>query len=266
MIRWLLFRAKKEIMLRDWLLTLLLPLVTVYRQMLVRFGSNTHTLTVGETTATFRIETHEEARHFYPAFGERDTLSDLLDSLNPGDIFYDIGAHVGIYSCMVGIALGEEAVVSFEPHPANTARLRENLTLNGLNIDVYEVALSDSSGELEFGIESNQPGALGHVKGERFREHVNVDMKRGEMVVSEENLPLPVVIKLDIEGAELKALRGLESVLSECRLIYCEVSDGLIRYGDSEAELLAFFEDHGFSIIRMEEAPDHYNVKAIREP
>lgn len=75
--------------------------------------------------------------------GERPVLEDLLQSLKPDDVFYDIGANVGTYTCFAASKLGPNAVVAFEPERKSATRLRENLDLNALDAQVVENALSD---------------------------------------------------------------------------------------------------------------------------
>ena len=72
---------------------------------------------------------------------------------------------------------------------------------------------------------------------------------------------------MDVEGAECKVLRGLGDSLSECRLIYSEVSDDFLhKYDDSEVELVGILQDMGFEIEYCSD-PDVTpgNLKATRD-
>lgn len=249
------------------LIRILLPLVNVYRHILCRIGSNIHEVHVGNVSARFQTETFEEIRHFHPVLTERDEVRTLLEDLREEDVFYDVGAHIGIYTCIVGQLIDNDNIKAFEPHPANVQRLESNMELNGVTADVFPYALSDSNGTIELGVDNHNPGAIGHMSSDGQMQTVTIETIRGTDLIRRENLSPPTVIKIDVEGAELKVLRGLLDSLNQCRLIYCEVSDALEKYGDSEQELYEFLRKQGYEIetVRSSEALDHADIKAYRD-
>ena len=111
---------------------------------------------------TFRTVTASEFRRVRNLMDERGTIGDLLSELRTDDVFYDIGANVGMYSCFVAKVLSEGTVVAFEPHPANTEALTENLDLNGFDAVVRRIALSDRRGDTVLTETSPEAGAGGH--------------------------------------------------------------------------------------------------------
>lgn len=241
--------------------------VTAYRKGIYYYGPEKAKVSVAENlSAEFYTETTEEIRHFYPVYGELDNLSSLVDDLQSDDVFYDIGAHVGIYSCVVGKVIGGSQVFAFEPHPKNASRIRENAELNDVSgIHVYQLGLSDSAETAELGIDADEPGAVGHSDSVIRKQRVDVEYVRGDRFVANQQLPYPTVIKVDIEGAELTALRGLEGVLDECRLIYCEMSDRLEHYGDSKEKLLNWLNERGFEVESLGKGGvDHDDIRAVR--
>ena len=70
-----------------------------------------------------------------------------MDSLEPGMVFLDIGAHVGLYSLPAAGRVGETGrVIAFEPHPSNRGLLEENIDRNEVeNVTVVPAAVSDLS-------------------------------------------------------------------------------------------------------------------------
>lgn len=80
---------------------------------------------------------------------ESPMLKDLLSNLRPHDVFYDVGAHIGLYTCLAVNRLPDENVVAFEPNPDNLAKLRSNLRYNG-SPRVHGIVLSNESGTAEF--------------------------------------------------------------------------------------------------------------------
>jgi len=241
--------------------------VSIYRRFIYHYGPDRASISVPDgPSAKLYSETAEEIRHFYPVYGELDNLSMLIGDLQDEDIFYDIGAHVGIYSCFVAKVIGGGQVFSFEPHPKNASRIHENAELNDIaGISVYQRGLSDSTKTAEISIDADEPGAVGHTDPSIRDQQATVDFVRGKEFVVENDLPNPTIIKIDIEGAELTALRGLEGVLDDCRVIYCEMSDQIERYGDSRSDLMDWLDDHGFRIQPLGEGGvEHENIRAVR--
>ncbi|WP_137284586.1 FkbM family methyltransferase [Halorussus salinisoli] len=240
--------------------------ISVYRRGLYYFGPDKKEIRAGDgISAQFYTETSEEIRHFYPIYGELDNLNQFVSDLEPDDIVYDIGAHVGIYSCIAAAALNDSQIFAFEPHPENVDRLNENAALNGYNLQVYQCALSSNGGKRKFGIDNNKAGAVGHSDASVRNDEIKVQFIRGSDLVENQGLPLPNVIKIDIEGAELDALYSLDGVLKECRLVYCEISDQLERYGNCKDELVNFFLDRGFEVESLGiGGSSHENIRAVR--
>ena len=80
---------------------------------------------------------------------EFEVLRRLLSQLRPDDVFWDVGADKGLYSCLVAAA-GCASVVAFEPHPVRRSELRRNLRRNGLSAMIRSEALASVDGEAAF--------------------------------------------------------------------------------------------------------------------
>ena len=89
--------------------------------------------------------TEAEAERAGELMDEGEILEDLLDELGPDDVFFDIGANVGLYSLFV--AQEADSVVAFEPHPENLDALEWNLDRNGVSATVVRGVLSDHAGK-----------------------------------------------------------------------------------------------------------------------
>lgn len=95
-----------------------------------------------------------------------------------------------------------ERVFAFEPNPRNVVCLKEHLSLNGIaNVEVIEAAVSDKAGISYF----SGNGATGRLSA------TGHEVK----TVALDNYPTPDFIKMDIEGAELSAIRGSTRILQE---------------------------------------------------
>jgi FkbM family methyltransferase len=153
----------------------------------------------------------------------------LRHLVRPGDVVYDCGANLGLYCRYLIGTLGASRVIAFEPAPDNRALLAENLALGGIadRVTVMPMALADEDGTAEFQVDDIQSasGTLSKVTGgEPCVGRRNLGLgpvteqvlcRRMDTVVTEEKLPLPHVIKIDVEGAEALLLRGASGLLGE---------------------------------------------------
>ena len=149
---------------------------------------------------------------------EPDVQAALDMLLRPGMIVYDIGANVGFHALSAARRIGPEAkVICFEPLPENAKQIEYNAASNNFtNIQVITTALGSAEGEAAFWT-SKQPtwGKLASVgtKPDKFAKEVKVKIRRLDTVVDELKLPPPVLIKMDVEGAEMDVLEGARHTL-----------------------------------------------------
>ena len=148
----------------------------------------------------------------------------IQDSLHPGDVFYDIGAHAGYFTLIAANKVGPDGlVIAFEPVPDNAATTNEQIKLNGLQAicRVVTSAITDTIGEVSLIIPKRIANAhlldvpAPHVNEGRGKV-IRVSSITLDSFVSDN--PVPTLIKMDIEGAELKALMGAKKFLSSPRL------------------------------------------------
>jgi FkbM family methyltransferase len=135
------------------------------------------------------------------------------------DAFIDVGANSGVYSC---ILLNEGLVpraILFEPDARNYTYLRSNLAINDLlpRADCRQEAVGAAAGTMVLrpGPESNTGTSRAATPGERASDDYPVAVVVLDDAVSFRGMRL--AIKLDVEGAELEALSGMERTLRENR-------------------------------------------------
>jgi FkbM family methyltransferase len=174
--------------------------------------------TVGKESAEFHISTPAERHNLRESdfLGEREIIRHLLARVRPNDVFYDIGAQFGAYSCLVSDLLETGTVVAFDPDTRRVARIETNFQLNGVEGRVLPYALSDHSGSQNFKL------STGELTDERGTE---VETTMVDRLVDSGTIPEPTVIKVDVEGAELNVFRGMSATLEQSppRLVYCEM-------------------------------------------
>jgi len=184
--------------------------------------------------------------HIVP-FRERAVLECLRTRLRPGDCFVDAGANIGFYSIAAAKAVGTSGSVLAIEMMEGTARiLREHVELNDVgNVRVIEGALSTSENALV--VASMPAGSFGQAsisdtgKGEMFE----VCSTTFDSVLR--NTPRVRLLKIDIEGAELEALKGGLDVLDRIEAIIFEHLDRTVF-----EKISALLASHGFHIEKLD--------------
>jgi FkbM family methyltransferase len=171
----------------------------------------------------------------------RELMAVLEARLAEGGTLIDAGAHVGLVS--VPIALRTKArVIAIEPAPLNAECLRRNARHHGVaeRIELHELALSNEAGEVMFRLCADNSGDH-HVvaaAGAPADDVVHVRGARLDDVIDASALPKPIVLKLDLQGAEVKALIGAARTLPHVAAVVLEYwPAGVLRAGD-QPELL----------------------------
>ena len=144
---------------------------------------------------------------------EKNETNFVKDSVNKGDIVIDIGANIGYYTLMFAKLVGDTGkIYSFEPDPRNFFILEKNIQINGYNNIILEKkAVSNKLGKATLYVNENSAGSSMH-KPNNVVDQIYVDLITLDNYF-EVNAITPDFIKIDIEGYELNALKGMESIL-----------------------------------------------------
>jgi len=119
--------------------------------------------------------------------------------LKRSDIVLDVGANIGIFTCKVALEVNH--VYSIEPEPNNFELLKKNVEINELkNVTLINYAVSDAEETLYF--ERTGGSAKAQKKG------IPIKAKTLDSILEELGNPKITVLKMDIEGYEMKALSG----------------------------------------------------------
>ncbi len=152
-------------------------------------------------------------RGFWLGYWELDNQRLFAAHLRPGDVVYDIGAHVGLYTLVSSARVQSEGhVYAFEPLPRNLQYLRRHIQLNRLsNCTVVGAAVSDSAGLRRF--DPTVHDSAGH-----FSSHGAVSVQTIALdgfLSTERGIRPPNAIKINAEGAEMEVLSGGRSTIAE---------------------------------------------------
>lgn len=239
----------------------------LYWRRRLRSAPDTYELTVNEAAAAFYITNRWE----YGAvieFDEWPALSEFIDVIQPGDVVWDVGANIGIYSCLAASAGAE--VVAFEPEPTNRRRLTSNVALNDTAIEIRVEALAAEPGTATLGGDpvGDEPGRGRHALGAgEHPSEVEVDVDAADRLIERGEVDPPAVMKIDVEGGELSVLRGAERLLNSesCRCVLVEVHPSELRGRcQNVAEVFSILNESGFSVNVIDERDGQPFVHATK--
>jgi FkbM family methyltransferase len=195
---------------------------------------------------------------------ERTFVRLLVEAIPVGGAVVEGGAHLGFVTIHAARAVGPHGRVTvFEPNPEVIGVLRENLRANRVadRVQVITKALGDTTGMAPFFVRADESSL--------YVPTGDADATEVEVVRADELIDTRVdVVKLDVEGAEMAALRGMEGVLTgdaPPRALFLECNPVLLeRSGSSAAELLAWVEARGYEIEWIDEA--NGRAASVSEP
>ncbi|MBI4617029.1 MAG: FkbM family methyltransferase [Planctomycetes bacterium] len=154
----------------------------------------------------------------------------------PGCVAWDVGANVGFITLALARLAGPSGrVVAFEPRPDAAALVRANAALNRFaHVDVRECAASDSTGRATFHVRGMAPTSGLAVSGVPDVRTLEVATTRLDDLAG---IPAPDFVKMDIEGSEVEALKGMARLLAGKRPVLAIENHG--RTGEVAAILRA---------------------------
>ena len=151
----------------------------------------------------------------------------VLSLVRPGDFCIDAGAHVGYYSCLMAKAGAK--VLAIEPNTMHSAMLEENTKPFSVSILHMAVGDTDSNtrdGPVSFYLPSEWDDGCGTLYPVRNgAEKIYVWMKRLDTIIKIAALSKIRLLKLDVEGSELAALRGLGARMTDVDYILMECGE-----------------------------------------
>jgi len=159
--------------------------------------------------------------YYYGAysFDELDLMRDTIKGVtNP--IVIDIGANIGHHSLFA--ATIAEQVHSFEPFPAVFEKIKEKIKINNIsNITIHEIGLGESNEDLPYTPPDSCNTGTGSFtnRSKEISSRLSLPVRKGDDYLKSLNLTKIDFIKMDIEGYEPQALRGLKNTLEKYRPI-----------------------------------------------
>lgn len=185
------------------------------------------------------------------------TLACYEKLLHPGDVFIDVGAHVGFHTLVGRKAVGPDGlVIAVEPQPYNSYKILRNFRVNGFtNLKLFVAAVSDVSGMVELcdqDITDRSVLTLLDVGGKNESQKFTVPLMRLDAMLESVGDRRIKLLKLDVEGLELEAVRGLGNKIKNVDHILFELLE--INPSPRTLDLLAMLESEGFEIKTLDES------------
>ncbi len=186
------------------------------------------------------------------ALHEAGELEHCLGILPPGATVLDVGANLGTFCLNLAVRRPDLVLHAFEPVSATCEWLRANVRRNGAGdrVHVHRLALAERAGTMEMTRTRHTNNRLvpgpGAAPGEGPVERVEVATLDG--FLAREGTGPVALVKMDVEGAELLALRGAVQLLARDRPdLLLEVEERhLTRFGGTVAALEDFLSTHGY--------------------
>lgn len=183
--------------------------------------------------------------NYYVGLHEFEDMAFLLHFLRKEDVFCDIGANIGSYTILASGVTGASSF-AFEPVPATFRHLRNNISINSLELLVktYNLGLDKKEGQLYF---TSGLDTVNHAvaEGEPSEKTIRVKVSRLDTILQTE---VPALIKIDVEGFEKYVLEGAQQTLSSpgLKAIIIELNGSGGRYGINEDEVHQMLLKLGF--------------------
>jgi len=187
--------------------------------------------------------------HYDLALGIHETVVAewLVKNLRPGEVFLDLGANVGYYAILAAKFIGAEGlVIAVEADPEVAEMLAKNVEANHLNNNVRVVsgAVTDHTGIVRLG-RAPASGWTGLYYGEPD-EWVEVTGFTVDDLVKTLQLSRVDAVKIDVEGAEARVLKGMRATMTNCvRRLLIEVHR---THAGVEEEVLDILKDRAFAV------------------
>lgn len=188
------------------------------------------------------------------AFDTYELLQHLRDA--PPRVAYDLGGNRGQWTVLAKSIFPTVEIHAFEPLPAHCAEFAAR-TQGLAQVHLHPVALGDAAAELEMDLTTfsdsasllTPTAAMAETYAVRPGSKVRVPVVRLDDWVAAHKLPQPDLLKLDLQGYELHALRGAPDCLRHARAVVLELSFREYYAGQpAPGALIAFLESAGFRL------------------
>ena len=185
-------------------------------------------------------------------------IKKIKELINNNNCIWDIGANVGFYTKIFDdIANDNVKIITFEPSPNAYSKLNEKFKYSQ-KITNKQIALSSFDGTALYECDNDSPTnkiieASYNNEAAVGKSVININVAQGDTLIKKGEVPVPNIIKIDVEGHELHVLLGMKKTLSNhlLRAVFIEIHFSLLKKmspENSPAKIVALLESSGFII------------------
>ena len=197
----------------------------------------------------------ERQTYFLGRFYDLQTQQLMARFVRPGERVVDAGANIGMLTLHAAALVGPAGRVdAFEPNPTCQRRIRSNLDRNGIrHVHLHPVGLGEAAATLQLQVVANHTGTgtlcpLDGPERQAVTDRLDVPIIRGDDVLLADDQPI-VLVKVDVEGFEVHALRGMADSLRRWRpVVTTEMR------GPKQGPMREFMADLGYAAYLMRSA------------
>lgn len=188
----------------------------------------------------------------------------LIEKLNSSRCFVDVGANLGYYTILAAKFMPNGIVYAFEMDELNYALLGKNLDINKCkNVNIYHTAVTDSSGIVSYIKTSRRPNAT--LSLSTSSSQLKYGRKISVQAVSlddffKDKRSIPEIIKIDVEGAEMKVLNGMQNILEKNNVqLFLEVHPTRLKlkFQSSTNAVVSTLMDKGYNVFEIKNMRRH---------
>ncbi|OAB80063.1 FkbM family methyltransferase [Cochleicola gelatinilyticus] len=191
----------------------------------------------------------------------------FINEIHPESTVLDIGAHLGYFTCIAGKLASKGKVHAFEVDPKCIQLINKNIAINSLNsITVHNVGVSDREEIVRIQkLEKPNPGLI--INSKSTANFIEISSITIDDFLSQHKLT-PNFIKIDVEGAEEKVLRGMENTLKQKHLtLLLEIHVDLLKnhFNTDYRDIIKLLRHHNFKIENIDHRLTKSTYGAVNE-
>jgi FkbM family methyltransferase len=192
--------------------------------------------------------------------GYESELVEAAARLAPRDcIIWDVGANIGTFCVLLSRVRPDLRIFAFEPNPVVACRLQQNILINHSRIILHTFALAEKTGLGSLHLTEGNAGLSSLVGWDASSKRYAVSTVRADALIAADRLPMPVLVKIDVEGAESAVLEGFGQFVRSLQTVLFEAAPCDIN---NRAGVAGMLERAGFTISQLKRLePTSHNLE-----
>lgn len=183
-------------------------------------------------------------------------INTLKNIIKPGMCVVDIGANIGFHTLHMAELVGNDGkVVAFEPDPENFRLLKKAISANNIsNVSLIQKAVCNQSGTSHLYLSGGNKGDHRIFDSKDNRNNIPIEALKLDDIAAD--LPKIDVIKIDIQGSEILALRGMKNIIDSNNqlIVLCEYAPSLLKLaGHTDEEFSELIRHLNLNISLIDE-------------